>query len=296
MTRRRQAAKIAAASERGSRSGQLPRCAHPVRERGSETTMPAENATAIVIRTVDFSETSLVVTLFTRELGKVAALAKGGRRLKGPFESALDLLSRCRILFLRRSAESLDLLTEAKLLRRFRPLGRDLAPWYAGQYMAELLGELTDQYDPYPELYDLADATLDAIARDASVARYLLRFELGMLRTLGHLPSLRRCVECERAVQPERRVAFGLLDGGVLCPAHRAGKRHVASITAETLRTMRLFADPNATDWAEVPFDRRTHGELRGVLTQYISHLVGRRPRTLAYLNNLAPRDPSTEQ
>ena len=88
--------------------------------------MSSEKATAIVIRTVEFSETSLVVTLFTREFGKIGALAKGARRLKGPFESALDLLALCRIVFLHKSSDALDLLTEAKLLRRFRPAGRNL--------------------------------------------------------------------------------------------------------------------------------------------------------------------------
>ena len=55
--------------------------------------MSSEKASALVLKLVDFSETSLVVTLFTREFGKVQALAKGGRRPKGPFESALDLLA-----------------------------------------------------------------------------------------------------------------------------------------------------------------------------------------------------------
>lgn len=94
--------------------------------------MSSEKATAIVLRTVDFSESSLVVTLFTREFGKVRGLAKGGRRLKGPFESALDLLARCRIVFLRKSSEALDLVTEAKLVRRFRPAGHHLSSLYAG--------------------------------------------------------------------------------------------------------------------------------------------------------------------
>jgi DNA repair protein RecO (recombination protein O) len=55
-----------------------------------------ENADAVVLRTVDFSETCLILTLFTRQFGKIEALAKGGRRLKSPFESALDILTRIR--------------------------------------------------------------------------------------------------------------------------------------------------------------------------------------------------------
>ncbi len=58
-----------------------------------ENVVPANRSLALVVRTVEVFETSLVVTLFTRELGKVAALAKGGRRLKSPSQGGLDLLS-----------------------------------------------------------------------------------------------------------------------------------------------------------------------------------------------------------
>src|SRR5687767_15876813 len=110
--------------------------------------MSAEKATALVLRVIDFSETSAVVTLFTREFGKISGLAKGARRPKGPFEHALDLLAECRVVFLRKSSGALDLVTEAKLERRFRPRGRDLASLYAGYYVAELLIELAHDYDP----------------------------------------------------------------------------------------------------------------------------------------------------
>src|SRR3990172_9397435 len=142
--------------------------------------MPSEKASAIVIRTVEFSETSLVVTLFTREFGKIGALAKGARRLKGPFESALDVLALCRIVFLHKSSDALDLLTEAKLLRRFRPAGRELSGLYAGYYVAELLDELNDLNDPHPEFFDLADETLEALADGKQVGQWLMRFELGV--------------------------------------------------------------------------------------------------------------------
>src|SRR5688572_31702494 len=123
--------------------------------------MAAEKSDAIVIRLADFSESSKVVTLFTREFGKVAALAKGAKRLKSPFEAALDLLAQCRIVFLRKSSSGLDILTEAQLLQRFRPTSRDLTRLYAGYYVAELLDGLTEEYDPHPELYDAAAAILE---------------------------------------------------------------------------------------------------------------------------------------
>ena len=98
-------------------------------------------------------------------------MAKGARRPKGPFESALDLLGLCRIVFLRKSSDALDLLTEAKLERRFRPPGGELSNLYAAYYVAELLNELTDIHDPHPELFDVADETLRALAAARGTAR-----------------------------------------------------------------------------------------------------------------------------
>lgn len=251
--------------------------------------MPAEKATALVLRVIEFSETSCVVTLFTREFGKVRGLAKGARRLKGPFESALDLLALCRIVFLRKSSETLDLLTEAKLERRFRAAGRDLSSLYAGYYVAELLNELTDDSDPHPELFDAADATLLALGRgEGPVASWVLHFELAALRSLGHLPSLDACVECGTPVAAEGRAFFGLLSGGVLCARCRPGRRQVVSVQAATLRVLRLFAHSDDGAWRRLEIDRRTGGELRGILNQYLCNLLGRRPRMHGFLGILS--------
>ncbi len=249
--------------------------------------MPAEKALAIVLRTIDFSESSLVVTLFTREFGKIQGLAKGGRRLKGPFESALDLLALCRIVFLRKTSGALDLLTEAKLSRRFRPAGKSLASLYAGYYVAELLSELTDDHDPHPVLFDLADETLLGLASNEGVGRQVLRFELGALRELGHLPSLATCVHCGDSVNLTGRVAFGQLDGGVLCGKCRAGRRQVASVTAGLINTLAQFADPDS-DWRRIDIDPRSQGELRGLLNHYLCNLLGRKPRMHRYLGLLS--------
>ena len=127
--------------------------------------MSAEKAQALVLRTTDWSETSRIATLWTREFGKVRVLAKGGRRLKSNFENALDLLTLCRIVFLRKSSTSLDLLTEARVEERFPRLRSDLPALYAAYYIAELLSDWTEDYDPHPLLFDEALATLRTLGQ-----------------------------------------------------------------------------------------------------------------------------------
>jgi DNA repair protein RecO (recombination protein O) len=191
-------------------------------------------------------------------------------------------------VFLRKSTDALDLLTEAKLQRRFPVAGRSLSSLYAGYYVVELLNEMTDQYDPHPGLFDLADETLAGLAAGEPVGRRVLRFELGALRELGHMPSLENCAECGTSSSLQGRLAFGQLDGGVLCGRCRVGKRQVASVTAGAIRAMARLADPRGNNWERIEIDHRTRGEVRGVLNHYLYNLLGRKPRMHQYLGLLS--------
>lgn len=249
--------------------------------------MASEKSWAIVLRVTEFSESSCVVTLFTRDFGKVGALAKGARRPKSPFEAALDLLSICRVVFIRKSSDALDLLTEAKLERRFRAASRDLSRLYAGYYVAELLRELTDTGDPHPELFDSAFETLVELDGAGEVPSVVLRFELTLLRVLGHLPSWDLCVGCGELAVAGPRVAFGALAGGVLCSRCRAGQRQVVSVSAGVIRTLQKFSDPDSDAWRRTTIDRQQRGELRGLMNHYLVGLLGKRPLLHAYLSSI---------
>jgi len=241
--------------------------------------MAAEKTQAIVLKVVEFSETSCVVTLFTEDFGKIGALAKGARRPKGPFEGAIDLLALIRIVFLRKSSDALDLLTEAKLQRRFRSAERELARLYAGYYVAELLTELTERGDPHPALFRAADRTLWSLDRGAPLAETVVRFELTALKEVGHLPSLDGCVVCGRPVAPAGRVPFGMIAGGVLCDECRPGRRGVVSVSSAVIGTLRNATSENSE--GDVPaIPPAIHGELRAVLNNYFAHLIGDKLRT----------------
>jgi DNA repair protein RecO (recombination protein O) len=259
--------------------------------------MATEKTRAIVLKLVEFSETSCVVTLFTEDFGKVGALAKGARRPKSPFEGALDLLALIRIVLLRKSSETLDLLTEAKLERRFRSAQRDLARLYAGYYVAELLAELTEPGDPHRELFQAADATLFALDHDAPVPETVLQFELVALREVGHAPSLERCVVCGRPVELGKRVAFGMTVGGVLCDDCRPGRRGVVSVSSGVIAALRQASELSgaeqgcpagqASSGSQNKLYPTIHGELRAVMSNYFGHLIGHRLRMSEYLGAL---------
>jgi len=252
--------------------------------------MAVEKSQAVVLRSVPFGETSAVVTLYCRDLGKVRALAKGAWRPKSGFDGGLDLLSTSQVLVLRRSAGGLDLLTEACLEHRFR-VAASLPAVAGGMHVAELLDGLTADADPQPELFDAAHSTLRRLsgscAPDAAVAAVVVAAELAILRLTGHAPALARCAACG-APPSAGRVAFGLLDGGALCSRCRAGRRSVISVSQPALVALRGLADacPPATDSRLEP---AVGGEVRAVMDAYLAHLFERPLVTSPWLPHRAP-------
>ena len=241
--------------------------------------MPANRTLALVLRSVEVFETSLVATLFTRELGKIAALAKGARRPKSAFQGGLDLLGVSDIVVFPKASEALDLLVEAAPIERFASLRRDLAALYAGFYIAELLNDLTDLHDPHPKLFDAARITLRHLGETDLRSRRLLRFELACLRELGLMPALDACAHCGTAVVVHGDpVWFGLATGGVLCEACRTGQVHVASISGKDLEAIRALASPGRA-WRELDASSAGLAPAQETVGAVISHVLGHRPR-----------------
>jgi DNA repair protein RecO (recombination protein O) len=241
-----------------------------------------EKTKALVLRTVDFSETSKVVTLFSREFGKLRALAKGGRRLKGSFEVALDLLSVCSISVIRKPTAELDLLTEAVLLERFDGLRRSLPALYAAYYVAEILDGTTPGAEPHPELFDATVATLRQLAEGADRLIELVRFQLRLLKSLGYAPNLDECAGCGANVELTSRTAFSVSAGGLVCPRCAPGQ-HAENVQGATIQLLRLLsAEGDAVE--RVAVSPRCRSELWRLTSSSLMHLLGRRPKTAGLL------------
>jgi DNA repair protein RecO (recombination protein O) len=244
-----------------------------------------EKTSAVVIRQADWSESSRVVTLFTRDFGKISVVAKGARRLKSAFEAGLDLLSECQIVFLRKSSSGLDILTESQLQKRFSPAPGSLRALYAGYYLCELLNGLTEPYDPHPALYDVCVETLARLSSSVDPLLPLTRFELGLLREMGQLPEFDACLACDRPVTDDTTYSFWVSQGGLLCAACRRPEYDQKPIHAQTIEILRQLAtsDANAAAGVEPATDQLR--QLRSITVAAICHHLERRPATLRYLD-----------
>lgn len=250
--------------------------------------MSTEKSEAILIRSVAWSETSLVVTLYTRTHGKVSAVAKGARRLKSPFETALDLLAKSHVVFIEKSSDTLDILTEAKLIRRFRSGQKDLLSLYSGYYLAEIIHLLTQNHQPDEKLFDALDGALVKLDEMERPAKVVLKAELEFLTRLGHLPSFELCAGCGNAVESGRNGSylFGVEAGGVLCEGCLVGQQHILRVREDTIGFLRQVSNMPWPDWDwEIP--PATRGEVRFVMEKFICFLADRRLRLIDFTEEL---------
>jgi DNA repair protein RecO (recombination protein O) len=246
-----------------------------------------EKTEAIVLRAVPWSETSLIVTLFTQDFGKISAIAKGARRPKSSFEHALDLLAHSSIVFIAKPGDVLDLLTEAKLIRRFRAGQKDLKSLYAGYLVAEVLLAMTEEGYPQHELFQLTEETLTALDRSDSAACSLLRFEWQVLRILGHMPNLENCVSCGETIDRSVRLSFGIEAGGILCNKCLPGNRHVLRLHPKTIEFLTAMLQDL---WETLPFaltNQQIRREIRSLTNHYYSALRTRSFELHRYVDGL---------
>jgi DNA repair protein RecO (recombination protein O) len=245
--------------------------------------VPIHTTQALVLRAIEYSETSLVVWLYTRNHGRVHVIAKGARRARSPFEGALEPLIAGELVFYRKAkAGSLDIAKEFDPTDLHRGLRTDLQRLYRGVYLAELLGEISEPDAPNEEAWLATCAGLDAFSRGpiSELDRALFQSELALIRSAGLAPCLSGCTVCGA---PEAHT-FSVPAGGLLCQEHAQRDPAARSVAVGAVKTLAALARGE-----QVRCARSTASEIRSLLNDFLAHHLGKRLRTQRYLGGAAP-------
>ena len=185
--------------------------------------MPRFTDDAIVLREHDWSETSQLVTLLTREHGKVRGLAKGSRRTSpgsvARFSGGFDLLTRGQVIARTRPTTELAQVTEWDLQYPHHRLHHDLDALHAAYYAADLANALYIDEDPHPNAFAALQSFLEAVAENieekVNVPGALLRLQWELLDDAGYRPELERDVRTEGPLPNAGSYHFDPVAGGL---------------------------------------------------------------------------------
>ncbi len=190
---------------------------------------------ALVLRIIEYSETSRIYHLYTRDLGRVSVLAKGAKRTRTFLSCAVDLLGRLKIKLWAKPGADLLSFSGGEVLDGWLVLRRSEERLNAGYFVAEFLRLLTAA-EANPELYDLAVATLRALDRGAAVETALACFLGRAFPLLGLGLETRLCTGCGIARPEGRGARISFREGGLVCALCLKSRLDVAGIPADLER------------------------------------------------------------
>jgi DNA repair protein RecO (recombination protein O) len=191
---------------------------------------------AVVLAGMDFKEADRILTLFSREEGKLRVIAKGIRKPTSRLGYGLDHLARVRLQLA--GGRELDVVTGVELLDAHPALAGDVRAYAYASHVAELVDRLTVDRQANPAVFDILTGALAAITSGADpypVARYA---ELSLFTLLGFRPELYACVGCGAEIGPVVNALSPRL-GGLLCPACQRGEHGEYPLSVEAQKYLR---------------------------------------------------------
>jgi len=239
----------------------------------------------IVLRRFDYSESSQIVWIYTRDFGKQRLIAKGAKRMTKNALGAMDLLTHVDIVFLDREREGLRTLTEWDLLDSFDGLREDLDRLYLASYAVQLVSEFTEDGESNTRIFDVLLRILTRLCEEGDHRKLICAFELALLRSVGFLPRLAQCAHCGGDLSGGGPRYFSTREGGALCEACGGADAEAGPVSRSALAAMATLAHGGRLRVERLEMQPEVLTEMRRLLNAHVCALLGKEPKLMKHLN-----------
>jgi len=258
-------------------------------------------AEAVVLRHSDFGEADRLLTLYTRERGKVRAIAKGARKIASRKAGHLEPFTRVKLQLAK--GRDLFIVTQAETLDAYPALRADLTLTGYAAYVIELLDRFVpDEEAAVPSLFRLLTETLSRLAADTSTLRQaqdnaslsagsipwltVRSYEMRLLDLLGFRPQLFECANCKNEIQAQDQF-FSAALGGAICPRCGQGLPGLWRISQEALKYLRHFQRSEYRTAMRARPDEATQKEIETLMQGYFQYLLERELNTPGFIKHV---------
>lgn len=241
-------------------------------------------ADAVILRRSDFGEADRLLTLFSREQGKLRAIAKGARKPQSRKTGHVELYMRTRFLIAK--GRDIDIVTQAEVVEVYRGLRDDLVRATYAAYVAELLDKLTADEDTNRALFDLLVSALGWLETAPDVRLVARFYEMRLLSLTGFQPQLFRCVVSGDDIKEEDQY-FSLEMGGLINAEHAHADRRARPITAVAVKVLRFLQSRSWDTVHSLTLKPTLHRELEGHMHAFLSYALERSLKSVEFLDRL---------
>ncbi|HLY42614.1 MAG TPA: DNA repair protein RecO [Terracidiphilus sp.] len=245
--------------------------------------MPVLTSEAVVLRSWPVHEADLILSLFTRDYGRIRGVAKAALKSRKRFGAALEPMTEARAWFVERPGQELVRIDQLELVRSPLSAPVDAARMTVLNLYAEVLDEALPERDPQETVFRLVVSVLERTLID-NPWMPLTYFQLWMTRLMGLLPDLTHCMACGEALH-DSEIFFGRHADGLFCAVHRNGT--ASALSAESWQLAQRMLRAPVAAFAEEPWTRRQAQDLRRFALQSLERHLERKLKSAEALAKL---------
>ena len=224
---------------------------------------------ALILRTIPFQETSVIARLFTKEQGKVAVIAKGGRRLKSPFRGYLEPLNYVDVIYFVKPTREIQLLSKIESIEFFfrnKPEIEQIV--YASAIVECIDKSIRDQHKD-EAIFQLTVDSLRFIDQSPALSREaFFAFLFKLTEALGYKMNLDECAACGK---PLTRAGFEMSSGSLICQECRNFSGDIMSLEPEMMNFLKAVEIGGLSNQLPPLSDEKYADGLTNILTSYLS-------------------------
>ena len=241
---------------------------------------------AIVLRSFDYSDSSRIITLFTKDYGKIGIIARGIKRRKNPFLGTLEICNLLSVIYFIKPTRQLGTFQECRIINHFPRLRSSLEPLFVALYCTEMIRECVAEADPNIQLFKLLRYSLGQLSKKISPRNVLLYFQWYALELLGHSPCLFECLCCRVRLDSETKESyFSAKHGGCYCYRCSSLIQHTLHpIPSSLLRKMLMLFALDHSPWKEVSLSQKQYLQICSIFRYHIQHAFRKEFRLTRYV------------
>lgn len=169
----------------------------------------------IVLKSMEYEEADKIVTIYTKNYGKITAIAKGVRKTKSKFGSSLEILTHSNFLIYK--GRNIDIVSQTEILESFFSTSKEVIKFAFAVNCVEVVNRLTEEQEINIGLFNLLKEVLHYLKGSNDPKLLTLSFKWQTISILGYRPSLDHCCRCNKSAEDQKEMYFNIKEGGLVC-------------------------------------------------------------------------------
>lgn len=241
-----------------------------------------EKIDGIIIKTKDYGETHKIVTIFSRKLGKISAIARGAKKPKSRMAAVTQpFIYGQFFIYVNKGLSSIQ---QGEIIESFRAIREDIVKTAYAAYLTELTDKLLDDHTPNIDIYTQLYKTLEWIEQKEDVDIPMMMYEMKLFHAGGFAPTVNQCASCGIKSGP---FSFSIAEGGFLCPNCSTNDPDAIRLTDVVVKLLYLFSTVGIERIGNVSVKEENRLLIRNLLDAYYDRYGGYYLKTRKFLNQL---------